>query len=29
MKCPSKYVEDEIEYIEANVGQTVKLEYTE
>lgn len=27
MKCPSKYVEDEIEYVEANVGEDVKIEY--
>jgi cytochrome c-type biogenesis protein CcmE len=27
MKCPSKYVEDEIEYVEANAGEEVKTEY--
>lgn len=27
MKCPSKYVEDEIEYVEANAGEDVKPEY--
>lgn len=27
MKCPSKYVEDEIEYVEANAGEEVKIEY--
>ena len=28
MKCPSKYVEDEIEYVEANAGEEVKIEYS-